>query len=401
MKNKYFWLVFVFILYFSFESISFFTLALLAKYKNISYHQLEFISTSSISQKHKKIIEELFSSEKTYKIFDSHLGWSHRPNGSTAIYKANSKGIRASQEFSLQPKEDTLRMAAFGDSYTHCSDVKNNETWEENLNQMDTRYEVMNFGVGAYGLDQAYLRYQYLGVQYHPQIVFIGFMNKNIARNVNVYRPFYRSSTSIPLSKPRYILKNNKLKLIKNPLKNEQDYQALLARPKKILRKLGQYDYFYNNLPHQSTWDIFPSVQLAKIIKNNYFSNDSQISILLDQMYNRDSEGFNVTTVLFKEFYQDVLKNESIPVILLFPNKSALTLYLHESKKIYQPLIDDFHQNSMGYIDLLEAFKKGKNFNQVDELFKEGHYSVLANKIVAQYIFSKRHIFLINGVVSH
>ncbi len=47
------------------------------------------------------------------------------------------------------------------------------------LNELDTRLEVPNFGVGAYGLDQSFLRYQQDAVDFSPHIVVIGFMSEN------------------------------------------------------------------------------------------------------------------------------------------------------------------------------------------------------------------------------
>ena len=50
--------------------------------------------------------------------------------------------------------------------------------------------EALNFGVGGFGLDQAYLRYLEDGIQYNSHIVLIGFMSENIYRNVIPIVPF-------------------------------------------------------------------------------------------------------------------------------------------------------------------------------------------------------------------
>lgn len=53
---------------------------------------------------------------------------------------------------------DQPLMAAFGDSFTHCDEVKDAETWEERLAVL-LQKNVYNFGVGGYGTDQAYLKF--------------------------------------------------------------------------------------------------------------------------------------------------------------------------------------------------------------------------------------------------
>ena len=41
------------------------------------------------------------------------------------------------------------------------------------------------------GWTKSFLRYLKVGTTYNPDIVFIGYMSENIARNVNIFRPFY------------------------------------------------------------------------------------------------------------------------------------------------------------------------------------------------------------------
>jgi len=99
--------------------------------------------------------------------------------------------MRDNREYAAQPPHGTLRIAAFGDSFTYGSDVLLHESWAKRLATQDESLQILNFGVGAYGLDQAYLRYLQHKDRHHPHIVFIGYMSRNLERHVNVYRPFY------------------------------------------------------------------------------------------------------------------------------------------------------------------------------------------------------------------
>ena len=53
-----------------------------------------------------------------------------------------------------------VRIVCSGDSFTEGTGVAPEHTWCRRLAEMDHRFEVVNMGVGGYGLDQAYLRYR-------------------------------------------------------------------------------------------------------------------------------------------------------------------------------------------------------------------------------------------------
>ena len=80
---------------------------------------------------HIKFIKQLLRGETQYVAFDPLLGWSIKKNGMAHQYCANSLGIRATREYGAQPAPGKLRIATFGDSFTHGSEVANDETWQD------------------------------------------------------------------------------------------------------------------------------------------------------------------------------------------------------------------------------------------------------------------------------
>ena len=189
----------------------------------------------------------------------------HKKNGTKKLYRANSSGIRGDKEYTLVPPPGVRRILTFGDSYTHCDGVLNHETWQAIMESYDSNMEVINFGVGGYGTDQAYLRYLEEGRQYQSHIVLIGFMTENIKRNVNRYRPFYFPPTSMPLAKPRFIIKNGKLSLIPNPMQRLDDYRMLLLHTPEVLSEAGINDYYYQSHYKSNIYDWSPAVRITKI----------------------------------------------------------------------------------------------------------------------------------------
>ncbi|MCY4017884.1 MAG: hypothetical protein OXG39_00605 [Chloroflexi bacterium] len=191
-------------------------------------------------------------------LYDKRTGWAYRPNSlrHQGTFTVNSSGMRSQREFSKDPLPDTLRIAAFGDSFTAGDDVNDDQVWTHQLKlalkQKGMRTEVMNFGVGGYDMGQALLRWQAIGQQFQPDIVIFGFQPENLDRNVNVFRILYIHGPSIPFSKPRFIVSDGNLELINMPaLPPEQmvaTFEAFATHP------LAAYEDYYRSRDVVSKW---------------------------------------------------------------------------------------------------------------------------------------------------
>ncbi|MCB0337276.1 MAG: hypothetical protein KDD62_13255, partial [Bdellovibrionales bacterium] len=169
--------------------------------------------------------------ERAKRVFDAGLGWKHP-------YQT---------KFGERPRDLSFPqtwMATFGDSYTHCDQVQNNETYQHFLSK-NLHMNVLNFGVGGYGTDQALLRFREAFPKVQSPVVAIGLITENINRIVNVFRKFYYPKTALSLSKPRFMLtKDQNLTLIPNPIQSSTEIEKL-ANP-EFLATLAPYDYWYN-----------------------------------------------------------------------------------------------------------------------------------------------------------
>ena len=360
------------------ELCSYSGLLIINKYRHIRYDPVDKIST-----KHSGIIKDFIEQKSNYFVFSPTLGWSIKQNGFSELYQANSSGIRSDKEYTLSPSSGIRRVATFGDSFTHCDDVKNNESWQAIMESYNSTIEVLNFGVGGYGLDQAYLRYLEDGRQYKPHIVLIGFMTGNIFRNINTYRPFFFPKTGVPLTKPRYVVSEGELTLITNPMKSLDDYKELLLHAQDILPEIGANDnyYKYNKYYTTNIFDWSPTFRIIKILMHGINEKHPIEEVVANNKYNENSEAFLVTKKIFDAFYNTSIENGSIPIILVFPDKPDVSLYHRTKEKVYSPLLSYFDSKEYQYIDLMDALKN----TDIEALFK-GHYSPLATKLVAEYI---------------
>jgi len=384
MKKTIFWILFIVLVGVAIELISYPCLFVLAKFYNTEYEPADVIS-----EQHQSTMKALIKGKPIYIKYSPSLGWSIKQNGRFDIHHSNSLGIRSSREYTQKPPVNTLRISAFGDSFTHCDGVNNEETWEAILENDDPPLEVMNFGVWGYGLDQAYLRYLEDGLKYKPHVVFIGFMTENIFRHVNVFRPFYmRQNTAMPLTKPRFTINDNRLNLLPNPMHGLEGYAQFLSHPKPTLSALGLHDYHYLLRYNSSPFDFSSTVRLLTITVNT-IRNRFREDIIINGYYNETSEAFIITKKLFDNFYENVIDNGSIPIILIFPYDKDITRFHNDRTKQYTPLLEHFDSKAYRYIDLMDAFVDvGEKYTVKDLFAFAGHFSPLANKLIARHIQS-------------
>jgi len=343
---------------------------------------------SSLSQEQKTLIAARLEERPPLRGHHPSLGWAPKANSLTKDVQVNSQSIRSTHDYfsSVDPKR--VRVSAFGDSFTFGAEVGNTATWEYQLEERDARFEVLNFGVGAYGLDQAYLRYLQDGTDFHPDIVIIGFMSENIYRNLNVFRPFYSSmyGTSI-YTKPRFTVDNGHLSLIKNPLTTVDDYRRFATNDEAVLREIGSKDYFYQTGYLAGPLDRLPSVRLLKVAMQSTKVSLTPV-VTREGSYAVGAEAFTLTTTLLREFRCAALQHDSLPVIVIYPDLGDFGRYHSHQVRRYEPLIAHLQRNGARYLDMLDGFVAHDPQVRVDQLTVGmwGHYSRLGNEIVARHV---------------
>lgn len=380
------YIAFACVVYLGLEGLCYFGLMVL-RVKGLEYHPLPTV----LSQEQKNLLKARLEDDTTQKyIHHPVMGWAPKPLVHTPDVKINSQGIRSERDYSQDVPSHVIRVSTFGDSFTFGADVANDDTWESQLEEQDARFEVLNFGTGAYGLDQAYLRYLQDGVPFHSDIVIIGFMSENIYRNLNVFRPFYNSLYKTNLyAKPRFSIENGDLILFKNPLPTRADYERFVTDDEAVLKEIGNKDYYYQIGYHAGSMDGLPSVRLFKIATRSLKERLNPV-VTREGSYAVTSEAFRLTTRLLEAFYCAALQHESLPVIVIYPDLGDLSRHRGHQLKRYESLLEHLHMNGFRYLDQLDALAAYDPDLPKDQLTVGpwGHYSRLGNKIVASYLHS-------------
>ncbi len=381
MKKTIFSVIVLALLFLLMEGLSHAGLYFLKSARSLVYEPISY----PLKPDHQKTLRDVLSGKLLYLVHNAQLGWTvNRGSRSQGLYQSNSLGIRSDREYALHPPAEKIRIAAFGDSFTHCDDVSNSETWEHDLEVKDPQLEVLNFGVGGYGIDQAFLRYRLEGKRFSPQIVLIGFMSENIYRSINTFRPFYMSSSGIPLGKPRFKIENNELILLPNPTAGKEDIQALLNGDQAFYKKLKAGDGYEPRRYKKGAYDFLASVRLYKMVKTVFLLQFRENIVLGNGEYDTQGEAYKVTFTILKEFYAEVIKNDSIPVIVLFPTEADLNYYLRTGRTSSSPLIRELKEKGFRFIDLAPVLAAHKN---EFKSFFAGHYTGQGNRLVSEAVY--------------
>lgn len=328
------------------------------------------------------------NSDDTRMIYDPDTGWSPRPNVVThkGMYRYDSHGIRtAGKEYEREPKPGVLRVAIFGDSFAHADDVPFEHSWGQHLENELPHSEVINFGLSAGGMDQAYLRWKVLGAEYSPKVVLFGFQAENINRNVNLLRGFYVLHTGIPFSKPRFVIDNDgKFKAVNRPTLPLEIIPSVMANMDDW--PLAKHEWFYNPHDFRRQWwhrSRFVSLLVDRI-------NDAEPRDISRAASTLDPEGepVRVTLRLLREFRKDVEATGGRFYVVHLPKRTDLQRLATGRGLTYGPIwerIEEEHR-TIDPAKALLAVSEGDDMKSLYAAPKHAHYSDKANRILADVI---------------
>ena len=315
--------------------------------------------------------------------FDADLGWTPTPNrvrrADGAVYRISRQGLRSDREYDQQPAPGVQRLAAFGDSFTHCSEVTQDECWAARLEAAWPKTEVLNFGVPGYGPDQAWLRYGRDGRQYQACGVLIGFFIGDIERVVNRFRPFIHPDDSVVLSKPRFLLDGDGLKLLPNPVTDPR----LLGDPAWVEQTLGHHDaWYFPGTFVPGALDASALVRVARTAAYQQARADLHRTGHKHPLYRADQEAFEITGRILVQFTQQVRDDGASPVVVVFPGRADL-LADRAGIQSHAPLIAWMERAGVPIVDLTPRLAWEAIGLGIDALFEDTHYSTLGNAIVS------------------
>lgn len=310
-----------------------------------------------------------------YLALDPELGWTIAPGitlesaaSEGVTYHADAAGLRTRPgRLAFDPGRSRRRIAAFGDSFTHCDEVDFEDCWTERL-ERELGARVFNAGVPGYGTDQAYLRYRALAPRLDADVVVLGLMIADIKRNVNVFRTFLGGWTS--WTKPRFVLAGDGLALINHPAAPPAEVPAMLERGDPLLAR----DWWYD--PAEWRREPLGFSVAYRFARARLWRTKERPSYYL-----ADGEPIVVTARIVEAFARDVERAGGRFLCLVIPSEPHLR---YAERVPWQPLLDRLETAG---VELVDAVPELRAIAATPGLFRPGgHLSRAGNDVLARAV---------------
>jgi hypothetical protein len=122
--------------------------------------------------------------------YDPEIGWTvcdgfrgGSVNDSKGFYQYDSDGARHVVNYPDRP----CRIHTYGNSFTHCDQVSNGETWQEYL-AAHLLEPVRNYGIGGHSVYQAYRRMRIIEAQHPAEYIILNVWDDDHFRNLDAWR---------------------------------------------------------------------------------------------------------------------------------------------------------------------------------------------------------------------
>ena len=316
-------------------------------------------------------------------------------------------------------------ISTYGDSFVFSRQVNNNETWQWFLSEF-THSNVLNFGVGNYGIDQSLLRLKREYEQNRTPVVVMGVVPETIARILGVWKHYSEYGNFFGF-KPRFELKDEKLTLVRNVI----DSKDKLYNIQSYLHHFQNHDYFYTNKFRKDMLYFPYSISLTRSARRNMplimalskkkvqkylgkikTSSNRPWEMVLERNFEivrslyRDPDTINLFLKILEDFAAFGKQHKFKPVFLLMPYLQDL-LYVKEHGCFYEDFVSQARE-ILHTIDLTQPLMQSNNLsNYYSSDFYGGHLNKSGNEFVAQIIANEVELFLpsdeqpVNGITKH
>jgi len=332
--------------------------------------------------------------------FDKNLGWVRKPN-TIGYDTSGSKKIRFQMDSDGSRKKVNKKItsfaASFGDSYVFGREVKDHETWQECISSK-YKFSISNYGLGNYGIDQAILKYKKTNLNKTTKFVILGMVPENICRIQSEWKHFNEFG-NIHGFKPKFFIKNNKLKLKPNPLKKNTKIKQL----HNIIKKIKKTDRFYDekfkkkqfkfpyllsfvkDLRFNLTIFYIFFLKEKKLHKNYFMHEIMKRNIIQSHKLYNDTYSKKLFLKLIEEFVKIAKRRGHKPILIVFPQ--YLDIKFKNTNLNYIKFFSEVVSKKIDLLDLTKYYKK----NDIQTLFTNqiygSHLSSTGNKFVANKIY--------------
>jgi hypothetical protein len=279
-------------------------------------------------------------------LYDAELGWVPRPGafepGPDDKWSVGASGLRNNGNALTSAAPPIV---VVGDSFTFGDEVQDHETWPAELERL-LGVPVLNGGVFAYGVDQAFLRASRLIEAHHPATVVLAFISDDITRAEFAYYSGW---------KPYFAFENGQL-----TLKNVPVPEGLVPTPRLgTLRKILSYSFVSSALLRRLApgwWNYGTTVRAHR--------DGERVAAALFERLNAQAGNANARFVLVALGTSGQISgNQRVPAVL-----------------------DEARRRGIEVLDLVPEVESLPADSQATMFMRRGHYSPPMNARIAARI---------------
>jgi hypothetical protein len=309
------------------------------------------------------------------RLRDAHLGWGAATDASGRVVDLNPRSDPAF------PSSAAPCVSTYGDSFTQGTDVPDTGTFPHFL-AVRANCPVANFGVGAYGSDQAFMLFRSQRELDRAPVVVLAHVSENILRNVNQYRNLLYPGSELGF-KPRFQLAGGELVYLPPPIRDAGDYRVLEARPEALLR-----DEAFLDRPRRS----FPfSLSLARFMLEDYHVRSAISGIPRHAPFYQASHpagGLQLTTRILTTFAEEARRDGRTPVVVLIPSGLDFSYHGRWGAWPDAPLYEALVREGVQAVHIAPEMLARLNGVDPCRLFSDchGHFNEQGNRMIADIV---------------
>lgn len=269
-------------------------------------------------------------------------------------------------------------VSLFGDSFTWADEVSDEEAWSNVLSKR-LGCRVANYGVRAYGTDQAFLRFRERQRSDPARVVILAHLSENIVRNVTRDFDLLYGKTKYGL-KPRFELnEGGELELQPLPRWTREEFAKVNDDPEGMLPGdlvlIPRFRFPYTLSLLRALQGPRLGTTLGVPYYARFYEPDHPLGALA------------ITAQILAAFCQEALTRGQTPLVLLLPTQMDLARYRETGSWTYAPLQEALELRGTPFFDggppLAEVFgSEGE-----DAIFApHHHYDARGNAILARLV---------------
>lgn len=318
------------------------------------------------------------------RIRDPELGW---PAPETI--GGDSYDSTGSRHIPLFPNPGGECVSLYGDSYTYGDEVLHHEAWSNVLSKL-MGCRVANFGVGAYGTDQAFLRFR-RNTKDSAKITILGILPHDMLRNVNQYTYFAGGIHNVYGLKPRFIVTDDELSLIPLPKYDYKNFLRAIRNPEVYFK----HEVFLPDTAYGPSTMSFPyTVLFFKLLFSERIQywlkgKPSWINFISED---HPSQSLKITSAIAKEFTRLAESRGMQSFVLIFPTAISFKNFMKNGEIATQSLVDKLEEFGIRYLDLHEPIQEYLGEKSYCSLLTNesgcaGHFNAEGNRMLAEIVY--------------